>query len=151
MSEAKTCLLDVNVLIALCDPLHRQHAAAHAWFEGRRPGGWATCPITENGFVRVASNPAYPNRLASAEEARKLLRRFTALSGHEFWKDGDTLRDATRFPDLTDLAASATTDVYLLGLAVSCSGKLATFDRKIPSQFVLGGDDALEVIRSKLK
>jgi toxin-antitoxin system PIN domain toxin len=149
MSETKTCLLDVNVLVALCDPLHQQHQAAHAWFEGRREGGWATCPITENGFVRVASNPAYPNRLASAENARKLLRQFTALAGHEFWKDGDTLRDTRRFADLTDMPSSATTDVYLLGLAVSCGGKLATFDRKIPAKFVMEGDGTLEIIRSK--
>jgi toxin-antitoxin system PIN domain toxin len=149
VSDPKICLLDVNVLMALCDPLHQQHAAAHAWFEGRRPSGWATCPITENGFVRVASNPAYPNPLKSAEQARQLLRQFTALPGHEFWKDGDTLRDTQRFPDLTDLAASATTDVYLLGLAVSYRGKLATFDRKIPSQFVSDGEHALDVIRSR--
>lgn len=142
-------LLDVNMLIALCDPLHQQHEAAHAWFERNAERGWATCPITENGFLRIAAHPSYPNRLKSAEEARAVLRQLTALKGHEFWKDTETLRDRKLFNDLTDLPASMTTDVYLLGLASSHGGKLVTFDRKIPARFVANGESSLEVVRSK--
>jgi toxin-antitoxin system PIN domain toxin len=148
MNGPKVPLLDVNVLVALFDPLHRQHDAAHAWFESNHANGWATCAIAENGFVRVATNAAYPNRLASAEDARGLLRRFTALAGHEFWKETVTLRDTRQFGDLTGLSAAAVTDVYLLGLAVSRGGKLATFDRKIPAHFVSGGENALEILRA---
>lgn len=146
---AEPALLDVNVLLALCDPLHQHHDAAHAWFEQNAARGWATCAITENGFVRVASHPSYPNRLKSAEAAREALRQLTALKGHEFWKDAATLRDRQLFPDLASLPVSATTDVYLLGLASAQGGKLATFDQKIPAQFVANGEQVLEPIPSK--
>ena len=51
-------LLDVNVLVALFDPDHVHHEAAHVWFAATRGAGWATCPLTENGVVRVLSNPS---------------------------------------------------------------------------------------------
>jgi toxin-antitoxin system PIN domain toxin len=149
LDVAETALLDVNVLIALCDPLHQQHDAAHAWFNTHAARGWATCAITENGFVRVASHPAYPNRLQSAEEAREILRRLTSLKGHEFWKDSVTLRDRELFTDLTTLAASSATDIYLLGLAAAQGGKLITFDQKLPARLVANGKLAIEVIPTK--
>jgi predicted nucleic acid-binding protein len=46
-------LFDVNVLIALFDPAHVHHESAHAWWKANQSSGWATCPLTENGFVRV--------------------------------------------------------------------------------------------------
>ena len=55
-------LLDVNVLVALFDPAHLHHEAAHVWFGRNRSRRWATCPLTENALVRVLSNPSYPGR-----------------------------------------------------------------------------------------
>jgi predicted nucleic acid-binding protein len=67
-------LLDVNVLVALFDPVHVHHEAAHKWFGQNRKSGWATCPLTENGMVRVLSNPAYPGRRTTVHDA---IRRLT--------------------------------------------------------------------------
>ena len=138
-------LLDVNVLVALFDPHHIHHDAAHDWFAEHREAGWATCPITENGFVRVISHAAYGSgeRAGSAGER---LRAFCATGGHQFWRDAISLRD-----DVFDLARAGgskqLTDIYLLGLAVNRKGRLATFDRSIPIGAVHGATkDTLLVI-----
>jgi toxin-antitoxin system PIN domain toxin len=125
-------LLDVNVLVALFDPHHIQHDAAHDWFAANRHFGWATCPLTECGFVRVISS-AGGERAAAAVER---LRAFCASGDHQFWRDAVSLQD-----ELFDLAranARQLTDVYLLGLAVNRKGRLATFDRSIPLSSVRG-------------
>jgi toxin-antitoxin system PIN domain toxin len=129
-------LLDVNVLVALFDPHHIHHEAAHDWFAGHRDAGWATCPITENGFVRVISHPSY-GLGERVESAAARLRTFCESAGHQFWRDAISLRD-----DFFDLSraggAKQLTDIYLLGLAVNRKGRLATFDRTIPRGAVLG-------------
>ena len=71
-----TFLLDINVLLALSDPLHIQHEAAHQWFAQEGKKSWATCPLTENGFVRIASHPQYPNRPGDALMVLAILRKF---------------------------------------------------------------------------
>ncbi|HEY7215024.1 MAG TPA: hypothetical protein VIC28_10365 [Thermoanaerobaculia bacterium] len=69
-------LLDVNVLVALFDPDHVHHEAAHTWFAAHRGAGWATCPLTENGLIRILSNPAYA---ATLETPAALVRRLEAF------------------------------------------------------------------------
>lgn len=139
-----TFLLDVNVLLALADPMHIHHDAAHTWFAATGHASWATCPLTENGFVRVAGHPAYPNRFGSAGATLDLLRRFCSHPSHTFWPDNVSLRD------LLAAEAAAThnqvTDLYLLGLALHHGGKLATFDRAIPVTTIAGGADALALL-----
>lgn len=137
-------LLDVNVLLALSDPMHVHHDAAHRWFSGRRRSGWATCPITENGFVRVASHPSYPNRPGDAPVVLGILRQFCAVDGHHFWADDISLRDVLS-PGMA-VTHSQLTDVFLLGLAVHAGGHLATFNRHIPARAIQGGERALELI-----
>lgn len=131
-----TALLDVNVLVALFDPHHIHHDAAHDWFAQHRDSGWATCPITENGFIRVVSHPAF-GLGERVETAAARLRDFCASGGHQFWRDAISLRDAP-----FDLAraggAKQLTDIYLLGLAVNRKARLATFDRSIPIGAVAG-------------
>lgn len=142
---ARTALLDVNVLVALFDPDHVHHDVAHDWFAGQRAHGWATCPLTENGFVRVLSNPAYGGETLTAARAVALLRRFRESGQHVFWPDAVSLCDTALF----DAAGGhrQLTDVYLLGLAVAMGGCLATFDRSIPRSAVVGATaDALQVI-----
>lgn len=137
-------LLDVNVLVALADPGHVHHDPAHAWFARRGSRAWATCPLTENGFVRVASHPSYPNRPGDASVVLGMLRRSCSLGGHEFWPDDVSLREAlTRGAALTH---AQVTDVYLLALAATHGGRLATLDAGIPSSVVPGGAKALEII-----
>lgn len=124
-------LLDVNVLIALFDPEHVHHEAAHDWFEVRRGDGWATCPITENGFVRVASNPNYPGRRTTIADALERLRRFQTSGYHHFWAASIALCERSRVEPRQIGSHSQLTDVYLLALAVHNDGSLATFDRGI--------------------
>ena len=139
-----TYLLDINLLLALSDPQHVHHDAAHRWFAATGQQAWATCPLTENGFVRVASNPAYPNRPGSTPAVIAILRRLCESAGHHFWSDD------VRLPDILEVQALLThaqiTDVYLLGLALHHDGKLATFDQHIPSTAVRGGKSGLEVL-----
>ncbi len=127
-----TYLLDINVLVALFDAAHVHHDAAHRWFAAVGHVSWATCPLTENGFVRVVSNPAYPSVSASPHEATQRLRLFCGQAGHVFWPDVVSLRDATLF-DISNLSGHRQlTDLYLAGLASRQGGKLATFDSRIP-------------------
>jgi len=121
-------LLDVNVLVALFDPNHIHHEAAHGWFASARGSGWATCPLTENGLVRVLSNPAYPGRRTTVADAVDRLRRFTQSGSHTRWPDDISLLDPAHV-DAGHLAGhKEITDVYLLALAVQHDGALATFD-----------------------
>lgn len=132
----KPGLLDVNVLIALIDPAHEFHDAAHDWFGRNRKHGWATCPITENGCVRILSKPAYPSLGLTAAAAHDILAAFRRSADHRFWPDSISIAD-TRF-DLTGLGPKAVTDIYLLGLASANDGKLVTFDRRIRLESVAG-------------
>ena len=142
-------LLDVNVLVALHDPAHPNHEDAHRWFGRNRKRGWATCPITVNGCVRVLSNPAYPTVAATPAEAASRLRILCAGPDHEFWSDSVSLLDESLFRLQAITGHQQITDIYLLGLAVRHSGKLATFDRSIPLKAVVGaGPDRLELIGS---
>ena len=131
-------LLDVNVLVSLFDPAHIHHEAAHEWFARRREQGWATCPLTENGVVRVLSSPTYPGRRTTVADALSRLDAFTASGGHEFWEDSVTLRDAEVIDPVHVGGARQVTDVYLLALAVSREGRLASFDRRLNPSAVKG-------------
>jgi toxin-antitoxin system PIN domain toxin len=138
-------LLDVNVLIALADADHPHAEAALGFFRDHAVSeGWATCPLTENAFLRIFGNPRYPNGPGSPEEARTVLRSLLAAPGHRFWPDDLSLSDAKRMPVLP--SPPQLTDCYLLALAASKGGCLATFDRNIDPSCVKGGGDALLVL-----
>ncbi len=136
-------MLDINVLIALFDPDHVLHDRAHAWWKAHAKSGWASCPLTENGVVRIMSNPAY-SRLAKFRPGDLIERLdlFARQSNHEFWPDDLTLRDKTAFVRDYLHASRAITDVYLLALAVKHQGSLATFDQTIPVSAVRGAATA---------
>ncbi len=139
-------LLDVNVLVSLFDPAHPNHEDAHRWFGRHRKQGWATCPITVNGCVRVLSSPAYPSVRASPAEVMAHLRTFCDSPEHEFWSGSANLLDDSLFRPQSIAAHNQITDVYLLGLAVQQKGRLVTFDRSIPLKAVAGADGHLELI-----
>jgi toxin-antitoxin system PIN domain toxin len=90
-------LLDVNVLVALFDPDHVHHEAAHRWFADNRPSGWATCPLTENGLVRVLTHPAYSQAAEQPALTVRRLRTFCSSGEHEFWPDDVSIRDGDLF------------------------------------------------------
>ena len=133
-------LLDVNVLVALFDPAHLHHEDAHRWFARNRKYGWATCPITTNGCIRILSNPAYPTLEAPVAELASRLRSLCSTADHHFWADSVSLMDESLFRASLIGGHQKITDAYLLGLAVRNHGRLATFDRSIPLKAVHGAD-----------
>jgi uncharacterized protein len=98
--------------------------------------GWASCPLTQNGFVRVFSQPTYRQGGVSAAAALDLLREATSSSDHVFWPDDISLLDSVLFDPERILGPKQLTDIYLLGLATKNDGRFATFDRSIPRSAV---------------
>jgi len=130
-------LLDVNVLIALLDADHSLHAPAMAWFAEHARQGWASCPITQNGCLRIMSHPGYPN----APPVRTVLDRLSAATAtelHEFWADDVSVLDDRLFDPARILGPRQITDLYLLALATRRGGRLVTFDAAIPLRAVHG-------------
>jgi len=125
-------LLDVGVLVALFDPSHVHHELAHGWLAENRVLGWATCPITENGFVRAVSNSAYPGRRCTVVGALERLQAFADGGDHHFWPDSTSLRRSSRLDSGLLGGHDRITGIYLLLLAVHHGGRLATFDDGIP-------------------
>jgi uncharacterized protein len=147
MKANKIGLLDINVLIALLDSEHEMHDAAHAWFSKARHLGWATCPITENGCVRILSSAAYPALGLSVLGVAKIFAELCAAEDHHFWPDSTTILELDRI-DLAQVGPKNLTDVYLLGLAVARDGRLITFDNRIRLETVARAIPAnLEVIQ----
>lgn len=142
-----TFLLDVNVLIALLDPAHVQHDAAHEWFaaaQGRH--AWATCPLTENGVLRIVGSTRYPNSPGTPAAVAPLLATLRTLPGHVFWPDDISLVDAERVDAARVLSSAQVTDTYLLALACAHGGQLASFDRRLVKDAVRGGARRLHLI-----
>lgn len=134
-------LFDVSTLIALLHLQHTFHQAAFDWWIANSQYGWASCPITENGLLRVMSNPRYSSLARfSVGEVGGLLNRFTANSDHEFWSDDISLADKRVFECGAILGPMQITDVYLLGLAAGNKGRLVTFDRSISTSAVPNAD-----------
>jgi toxin-antitoxin system PIN domain toxin len=142
----KRALLDVNVLLALLDSDHVDHAHAHDWLDDEIEAGWASCAITENGFVRILSQPRYPSPVSPAE-AIELLARASGGGPHQFWPCDLSLLDA-RIVDGSRLhGPRQVTDAYLLALAVAHDGRLVTFDRAVSPTAVHGAsEDHLTVL-----
>jgi hypothetical protein len=139
-------LLDVNVLIALIDPTHVQHDRAHDWFARTGRRAWATCPLTENGVLRIVGNSRYPSSPGNPAAVAELMSLFLALGGREFWPDDVSLFDPTRVDTTRLLNSAQITDSYLLALADAHGGKLATFDRHMVTAAVTGGSRAIHLI-----
>ena len=124
-------LLDINVLIAMLDADHSLHERAREWFSRNVQSGWSSCPITQNGCVRIMSHPGYPNALP-VRRVMERLREATRSRYHEFWPDDVSvleprIADASRIHGPRQL-----TDLYLLALAVGRGGRLVSFDAAVP-------------------
>jgi len=139
-------LLDVNVLIALIDPAHVQHDRAHDWFAAQGRKAWATCPLTENGVLRIVGHARYPSSPGTPAAVAELVSILLSLGGHEFWPDDITLFDNQRIDISRLLDSGQVTDTYLLALAHAHGGKLATFDRRLVTDAVVSGSKALHLI-----
>ena len=132
-------LLDVNLLIALHDRQHVHHQTAAHWFGQHANFGWASCPLTQNGAVRVMSQPSYPHP-APLSALIAMFRRSFADRSHAFWPDDISLADSNVFDNQRIHGHRQVTDVYLLGLAVAHGGRLVTLDARIPLSAVHGAE-----------
>ena len=139
-------LLDVNVLIALIDASHVQHDAAHDWFAQDGHRAWATCPLTENGVLRIVGHAKYPNSPGSPAAVAALMAAMCKLPGHAFWPDDISALDAKRLDTTRLLGSAQVTDSYLLALACAHGGRLASFDRRLVVDAVRGGAEAMLLI-----
>lgn len=127
----KGYLLDTNLLIALFWPSHERHDLAVKWFTRHRTRGWATCPITQSGFVRIVSNPGFSRDAVQPREAIQVLAANTAAKDHAFWPDEPPVAEAVAFAGIRLMGHQQVTDAYLLGLAIRRGGILATLDQRI--------------------
>jgi uncharacterized protein len=121
-------LLDVNVLLALAWPTHQHHQAAHQWFHDEARRGWATCALTQVGFVRLSSNPAYSVDAVAPQDAAILLARLTAHKRHRYWQELPAL-DVRAFAHAT--GHQQVMDAYLVWLARLHKGRVVTFDTRL--------------------
>ncbi len=127
----KGYLLDTNVLIALLWPSHSQHDRTMKWFSRHRAKGWATCPLTEAGFVRIVSNPAFSRDAVTPREAAGVLAANAAAKDHAFWADELPFNKSIAFAGARLVGHQQVTDAYLLGLAIHRGGVLVTLDERI--------------------
>jgi len=127
----KGYLLDTNLLIALLWPSHERHDPALKWFTRHRAKGWATCPMTQAGFIRIVSNPAFSRDAVQPREAIHVLSANTAAKDHVFWPDDVPFAQAVAFTGIRLMGHQQVTDAYLLGLAIRRGGVLATLDERI--------------------
>ena len=138
-------LLDVNVLVALLDADHSLHPRATQWLERHARDGWASCPITENGCVRIMSHPGYPNALP-VRAVMERLAEAGASSFHEFWADDVSLLDAEVADSARIHGPRQITDVYLLALAVRHGGRFVTLDASVAQDAVVGAEKSHVVV-----
>ena len=130
-------MLDVNVLLALVDEAHVDHPTVHAWAANSLADGWASCAITQNGFVRILSQPAYPGSVSVAT-AVDLLRTSIKAGDHEFWPCDIVMTDPSVVESDALIGHRQITDAYLLALAVHHGGQFVTLDRSVPMSAVPG-------------
>ncbi len=141
-----TFLLDVNVLIALLDPDHVHHDTAFAWFERTGSRDWATCPIVENGVIRILGAEGYVTLPIGCADVAALFAEWRKMPGHTFWPDSISLIGCASIDQSKLKSPHRLTDIYLLALAVNNGGKLATLDRRLSSEAVAGGSRALHLL-----
>lgn len=139
-------LLDINVLLALLDSDHVDHGRAAVWLDEQIDEGWASCAITQNGFVRIISQPRYPSPVSPAE-AMNLLGSACQASHHEFWSCDVSVLDERVVDRSRVHGPRQVTDAYLLALATAHNGRFVTFDRSVSVSSVRGAaEDNLTVL-----
>lgn len=136
----RRALLDVNVLLALLDSEHSAHDRAIAWVQREAGPQWASCAITQNGFLRIISQPRYPQPVPLAQAVGLLADR-CAQDDHEFWACDASLLDPAVVDRRQLLGTKQVTDAYLLALAVARGGRLVSFDTSLPLSAVVGATE----------
>lgn len=124
-------LLDVNLLLALAWPTHVHHQAAHRWFAENSAEGWATCPLTQLGFVRLGMQPSVVKIPILFGDVMEALAQITANAAHRFWPLEGGLAEIRSEIRSRVVGHHQLTDAVLLDLAIRHQARLATFDRKL--------------------
>ena len=140
----RNSLLDLNVLIALAEPGHRHHRKAHEWLNSSRKGSWGVCPLTEAGFLRVTTNPAFGPGPRTMEQAMAILQALHGVPGYRYWGIDESWVTLTAPFATRIFGHRQVTDAYLLGLAIKENGVLVTFDRGI--EYMAGAEFSQNVL-----
>jgi len=146
----KRFLPDVNALLALLDPMHVHHDAAHHWYRQNSPMQFLLVPHVENGVIRVASQPKYPNCLGTSRKVREVLQEFVSRTNAKSCEQEVSLLDDGVLLRPDSLTPARVSDLYLLALAAANKARFATFDKRVPADAVTGGEGAFELIRADL-
>lgn len=125
----KLALLDTNVLLALAWPNHQHHALAHRWFRAEARSGWATCALTQVGFVRLSSNPSFTPAAVTPQQAATLLQKLLGHEHHHFWPSPPASKPGIYWQTLGHQQVN---DAYLVEVARKQRGRLVTLDSKLP-------------------
>lgn len=136
----RRALLDINVLLALLDSDHIDHQRAHEWLDAEIDAGWASCAITQNGFVRIISQSRYPSPIPPAS-AIELIDHACASDAHEYWGCEISLLDSASIDRARLHGPRQVTDAYLLALATAHDGRFVTFDASVPLTAVAAATD----------
>jgi toxin-antitoxin system PIN domain toxin len=139
----KAALLDVNVLLALAWPSHQHHSQAHSWFAANANDGWATCAVTQLGFIRISSNPAFTEYAVSPRNAAGLLKSWTRHSSHQFMQSPPACVEAIY---ANALGHRQVTDAWLIEVARQNNGRLVTLDSRMGAHVKAKG--TVEVIQT---
>ncbi|MGH9613252.1 MAG: TA system VapC family ribonuclease toxin, partial [Bryobacteraceae bacterium] len=132
-TRLSAALLDVNVLIALFWPAHEFHKRVQHWFARNGRRGWATCPFTQAGFIRIVSNPAFSRDAVAPMEAVRVLKACISHPAHSFWPADIGVPEAIEAAAARLATHRQVTDAYLLGLAIRNRGRLVTLDHGVPA------------------
>jgi uncharacterized protein len=122
-------LLDVNVLIALVEPGHEHYSRVQKWFGASGKASFILCPLTEAGFLRITTNPAFRPGPRPTEQSIAVLQALKSHPQYSYWDMGESWVNLTSRFAWRVLGHQQVTDAYLLGLAIKESGILVTFDR----------------------
>ena len=141
-------LLDINILIALAWPSHAHHDAAHAWFHQNHQRGWATCPTTQVGFIRVSTTPAAVKTIVSGHEAFQILEKSLQSPHHHFWPQSKSIAEMNPILKGRVMGPKQLGDLFLLNVALENGGVLATIDHRIAGSLPANSPlrDTIEVL-----
>jgi toxin-antitoxin system PIN domain toxin len=139
-------LLDANVLVALLWPRHHHKQVVREWFLRNASHSFASCSLTQAGFVRLTSTPHIVGEKYSLLESKQLLWTFLNQPSHTFWPTTISLFDAMAPFEKRMQGAKQITDAYLLGITISHGGKFATVDKAVKSLAGVKYANVVEVV-----
>ena len=143
-------LLDVNVLLAMAWPDHIDHPSARQWFIANRATKWATCPLTEAGFVRLSAHPAVVSSPVTAKAAIEALKLICSSTAHTFWAQNSLLE---LLPEIRErlVGQQQLNDALLLDLTIRNGGRLVTMDPRVASLLPVNSPhhSVLEILATK--